>query len=149
ATDDPATIGPVDLVLFCVKLWDTEAAARSLLPLMGPATGLISLQNGVHKDDMLRPIIGDRALMGGVAYIGAALARPGVIAQTGPMQRLVFGEYGGHASPRTEAFQAACQRGGVNAEVSPDIRREVWQKFVFLVGLSGATASMRHTLGPI
>src|SRR5262249_42045551 len=65
ATDDPATIGPVDLVLFCVKLWDTEAAARSLLPLMGPATGLISLQNGVHKDDMLRPIIGDRALMAG------------------------------------------------------------------------------------
>ena len=69
-TDDPATIGPVDMVMFCVKLWDTEDAARQLLPIVGPETGIISFQNGVQKDDMLRPIFGDKALMGGVAYVG-------------------------------------------------------------------------------
>ena len=78
-TDDPATIGPVDLVMFCVKLWDTESAARSLLPIMGRETAVISFQNGVQKDDMLRPVFGDAALMGGVAYVGTTIARPGVI----------------------------------------------------------------------
>ena len=67
ATDDPKTIGPVDIVMFCVKLWDTEAAGRQLLSLMRPTSGVISFQNGVQKDDMLRPILGDKALVGGVA----------------------------------------------------------------------------------
>ena len=148
-TGDPTTIGPVDLIMFSVKLWDTESAARSLRPIMGPGTGLISFQNGVQKDDMLRPIVGDEAIMGGVGYVATNIARPGVIVQTGPMQRLVFGEYDGARSPRAEAFLAACLSGGINAEISADIRREIWQKFVFLVGLSGATASMRATLGAI
>jgi 2-dehydropantoate 2-reductase len=148
-TEDPATIGPVDLVMFGVKLWDTEAAARSLLPVIGPDTALISFQNGVQKDDMLRPIIGEKAIMGGVAYVGTNISRPGVIAQKGPMQRLVFGEYDGQRSQRTEAFLAACKRGGINAEISPDIRREIWQKFVFLAGMAAATASTRKPLGPV
>ncbi len=148
-TSNPATIGPVDLVLFGVKLWDTETAARSLVPIIGPDTALISFQNGVQKDDMLRPIVGDKAIMGGVGYVATTIARPGVIAQTGPMQRLIFGEYDGRRSKRAEAFLAACLAGGINAEISPDIRREIWQKYVFLVGLSGATASMRSPLGPI
>jgi len=148
-TDDPRTIGPVDLVMFGVKLWDTESAARQILPLMGPATGLISFQNGVQKDDMLRPILGDQAIMGGVAYVGTNIARPGVIAQKGPMQRLVFGEFDGRPSERARAFLDACKRGGINAEISPDIRREIWQKFVFLAGMAAATASTRRSLGPV
>src|SRR5262245_36011964 len=148
-TDDPATIGPVELVMFGVKLWDTEPAARSLLPIMGPDTGLVSFQNGVQKDDMLRPIVGEKAIMGGVAYVGTNIGRPGVITQKGPMQRLVFGEYDGRRSPRAEAFLAACKAGGINAEISPDIRREIWQKFAFLAGMAAATASIRKPLGPI
>src|SRR5262252_1169161 len=148
-TDDPKTIGPVDLVMFGVKLWDTEAAARSLLPIMGPDTALVSFQNGVQKDDLLRPIVGEAALIGGVAYVGTNISRPGVIAQKGPMQRLVFGEYDGRRSQRVEAFLAACRRGGINAEISPDIRREIWQKFVFLAGMAAATASTRKPLGPV
>ena len=108
-TDDPATIGPVDMVMFAVKLWDTESAARQLLPIMGPETGIISFQNGVQKDDMLRPVFGDQALMGGVAYVGTAIGRPGVIAQTGPLNRLVFGEYDGRRSKRAEAFPRRLQ----------------------------------------
>ena len=148
-TDDPRTIGPVDLVMFCVKLWDTESAARQLLPIMQPETGVISFQNGVTKDDMLRPIFGDKALMGGVAYVGTAIGRPGVIAQTGPLQRLVFGEYDGRRSPRLETFYQACKRGGINAEISDDVRRSLWEKFVVLAAMLGATTAMRQTIGPI
>jgi 2-dehydropantoate 2-reductase len=148
-TDDPRTIGPVDLVLFCVKLWDSEAAARQLMPIVGPDTGVISFQNGVTKDDALRPIFGEHALLGGVAYVGTAIGRPGVIVQTGPLQRLVFGEYDGRRSPRVEAFHAACKRGGINAEISDDVRRSIWEKYVVLVAMSGATTAMRSTIGPI
>jgi 2-dehydropantoate 2-reductase len=135
--------------MFSVKLWDTETAARSLLPIIGRDAGLISFQNGVQKDDMLRPIVGDRAIMGGVGYVAANIARPGVIAQMGPLQRLVFGEYDGRRSKRAETFLEACKSGGIDAEISPDIRREIWLKYVFLVGLSGATAAMRAPVGPI
>jgi 2-dehydropantoate 2-reductase len=148
-TDDPKTIGPVDAVMFCVKLWDTESAARQLLPLMQPATAVISFQNGVQKDDMLRPIVGKDALVGGVAYVGTTIGRPGVIVQTGSVERLVFGEYDGRRSARVEAFYAACRRGGINAEISDDIRRSIWEKYVSLVAMSGATTSMRQTIGPI
>jgi 2-dehydropantoate 2-reductase len=149
ATDDPKTIGPVDMVMFCVKLWDTETAARQLLSLMRPTSGVISFQNGVQKDDMLRPILGDKALVGGVAYVGTSIGRPGVIAQTGSLERLVLGEYDGRRSARVEAFCEACRRGGINAEISDDIRRSIWEKYVSLVAMSGATTGMRKTIGPI
>jgi 2-dehydropantoate 2-reductase len=149
ATDDPATVGPVDVVLFCVKLWDSEAAARSLAPMIAPQTTVISLQNGVQKDDVLRPLVSDKAIMGGVAYMATTVARPGVIAQTGKFHRMIFGEYDGRASQRAAALLAACRSGGINAEVSTDIRRAIWEKFVFLVGLSGSTTTMRKPLGQI
>lgn len=149
ATDDPSTIGPVDMVLFGVKLRDTESAARSLLPIVRPQTGIISFQNGVQKDDALRTIFGADAVMGGVAYMATTIARPGVIAQTGTMQRMIFGEYDGRHSPRAQALLAAARAGGINAEISDDIRRAIWEKYVFLVGLSGSTASIRLPLGPI
>jgi 2-dehydropantoate 2-reductase len=149
ATDDPRTIGPVDIVLFSVKLWDTESAAHSLLPIVGPETGIISFQNGVQKDDALRKLLGANAVMGGVAYMATTIGRPGVIAQTGTMQRMIFGEYDGRRSPRAEALLAAAQDGGIKAEISDDVRRAIWEKYVFLVGLSGSTTSMRLPLGPI
>ena len=148
-TDDTRTLEPVDLVLFSVKLWDTDAAARSIKPLFGPDTGIVSLQNGVQKDDLLRRVFGDKAVMGGVCYIATAIAHPGVIRHTGNMQRLLFGEYDGTRSARAEALLEACKRGGINAELSSDIRREIWQKFVFLVGLSATTTTMRLPIGPI
>jgi 2-dehydropantoate 2-reductase len=148
-TDDPKTIGPVDVVMFCVKLWDTEAAARTLRPIMKPQTGIISFQNGVQKDDMLRPILGNEVVMGGVAYVGTHIARPGVIAQTGSLQRLVVGEYDGRRTERLKAFVQACQRGGIDVEISDDIRRSIWEKYVALVAMSGATTATRHSIGPI
>ena len=148
-TDDPATIGPVDLVILSVKLWDTEAAARAIAPLLGPDTGVLSLQNGVIKDDILRRALGSSAVMGGVCYVGTHIARPGVIHQTGTMQRVVFGEYDGRASARSTFLHEALLHAGVQAELSDDIRRSLWEKYVFLVGLSATTTSMRVSLGPV
>ncbi|MGH7185299.1 MAG: ketopantoate reductase family protein [Pseudomonadota bacterium] len=148
-TDNPGSLGPVDLVIFAVKIRDTEAAARSILPLLGPDTGFLSLQNGVRKDDVLRPIVGEKALMGGVAYMGTAISRPGVIQHTGTMQRVVFGEYDGRRSKRAEALLEFLQKTGIDARLSDDIRRSIWEKFVFLVGMAAVTATIRLPLGPI
>src|SRR2546421_708139 len=149
ATDDPATIGKVDMVIFSVKLRDTEAAARQIVPIIGPDTGIISLQNGVQKDDMLAPIVGRAHLLGGAAYIGVAIVRPGVIRKTGTLERLAFGEYDNSRSPRAEAFLAACKKSNINADIPADITLELWQKFVFLVAMSSITASMRTTIGAV
>jgi len=148
-TDDPRTVGQVDIVIFSVKLWDTEAAARAILPLMGPETGVISLQNGVVKDDILRPIVGEKALMGGVAYMGTAISRPGVIEHTGTVQRVVFGEYDGRRSKRAQALLEWCRKAGLDAAISDDIRRTLWEKFAFLVGMAAVTATIRLPIGPI
>lgn len=149
ATDDPAFIGPVDLVLIAVKLWDTESVARAVRPIVGPRTAVLSLQNGVIKDDILKRELGRANVMGGVAYVGTTIARPGVIRQTGTLQRLIFGEYDGKRSERAEAFLAALLAAGIEAELSTDIRRTLWEKYVFLVGLSGSTSAMRSPIGPI
>jgi 2-dehydropantoate 2-reductase len=149
ATDDPKQLSPVDLVVFGVKLWDTEEAARLIKPLVSGDTAVISFQNGVDKDEVLRSVLGDRAIIGGLSYIAATIAEPGVIAHSGPMQRLVFGEYDKRRSRRCEDFLEACRRGKIDAEISDDIEREIWEKFVFLVGLSGTTAPIRTPIGPI
>jgi 2-dehydropantoate 2-reductase len=149
ATSDPASIGHADMVLLCVKLWDTEAALRDIRPIVGPSTAIVSFQNGVVKDDLLRAAFGASRTMGGVSYIAATIESPGVIRQTGAMQRLIFGEFDGTASARAQALLAACQAGGIRAELSGDITRETWQKFVFLAAVSGVTATTRRSIGAV
>jgi 2-dehydropantoate 2-reductase len=148
-TDDPAAVGVVDYVLLAVKLWDTDAAVSAIRPMVGPRTVVISLQNGVIKDDILRREFGEDAVVGAVAYVATHVARPGVIRQTGSMQRLILGEYDGQQSPRAQQLLDAMLRAGIQAAISDDIRRTIWEKYVFLVGLSGTTATMRSTIGPI
>jgi 2-dehydropantoate 2-reductase len=149
ASESPAEIGVSDLVIFAVKLWDTEDALQLIKPMVGSETTIVSFQNGVLKDEYLTTAYDPKHVMGGVSYVATTIGRPGVIRQTGPMQRLVFGEFDGARSARAEAFLEACRKGGINGEISPDIRRAIWEKFVFLTALSGATTAMRKTLGPI
>jgi 2-dehydropantoate 2-reductase len=149
ATDDPREIGPVDLVMVCVKLWDTEAALQQLRPLVGPETTVVSFQNGVLKDTYLRAAFEESHVIGGVAYVAATVSEPGVIARTGPLQRLIVGEFDGRPSARVGALRSAALAGGIDAELSSDIRRAIWEKFVFLVGLSATTTTMRVAIGPI
>ncbi|HKN95894.1 MAG TPA: 2-dehydropantoate 2-reductase [Pseudonocardiaceae bacterium] len=148
-TDDPATLDPVDMVLFGVKLWDTETSAALVKPLLAEHTGVVSFQNGVVKDDILRRILGPEHVVGGVCYIAATIAEPGVIRHSGNLQKLVFGEYDGALSARVRAFRDACADGGIDVEVSERIEQAIWEKFVFLVGLSGTTSTVRTSIGPI
>lgn len=148
-TEDPGEIEPVDLILFSVKLWDTESAARSVASLVGPKTGVISFQNGVQKDDVLREVLGKQAVIGGVSYIAATIGEPGLIRHSGKMQKLVFGEYDGSTTERVERLRDACAAGGIDHELSVQIRQTIWEKFVFLVGLSGTTSTARVPIGPI
>jgi 2-dehydropantoate 2-reductase len=148
-TDEPAAIGAVDLVLFSVKLWDTLEAAEAVRPLLGRKTAVVSFQNGVVKDDILRHALGAEHVMGGVAYIAATVAEPGHIRHSGSLAKLVFGEYDGSLSPRVRQFRDACAEGGIDAEISDRIEQAIWEKFVFLVGLSGTTCLARTAIGPI
>ncbi len=149
ATDDPGEVGEVDYVIIGVKLWDTAAAGHAIRPMLGPRTAVLSLQNGVEGDDVLAPIVGAERLIGGVAFIASSIGEPGVIKHIGTMQRLVIGERAGGSSPRVEALHGALVNAGVTAEISEDIQRTIWEKFVFLVGLSATTTLARTTLGPI
>src|SRR3984957_16504956 len=133
AVEHPAAIGVVDLVMFAVKLWDTEGAIAAIRPIVGPDTAVISFQNGVLKDGYLTRAFGAERIMGGVCYVATAIARPGVIGRTGPLERMVFGEFDGEPSPRATRFLDACLEGGIKAELSRNIRRDIWEKFVFLV----------------
>jgi 2-dehydropantoate 2-reductase len=149
ATNDPSSIDVADFVLIAVKLWDTAAAIEQVKPIVGPHTTVISFQNGVLKDRYLIDAFGVSRVMGGVGYVATAIDRPGVIRQTGRMQRLLFGELDGTTSERGQRLLEACLKGGIAAQLSADIRREIWQKYVFLVGLSGTTTTIRKPIGPI
>ena len=148
--DDPAAIGPVDVALVAVKLWDTAVALARAGPLLGPDTVVISFQNGVAKDDELRAAVGAEHVAGGLCYVSAVIERPGVVRQTGSMQRIVVGEYGAASvSARLEAFVAACRAAALDAAIAPDVERALWEKFVFLAGLSGATCAVRQPVGVV
>ncbi len=149
ATDTPADVGVVDYVIVGVKLWDTEEVGRAILPMVGPDTTVLSLQNGVECDETLARVVGAGHLIGGVAFIASSIGEPGVIKHIGTMQRVVVGERAGGSSPRVDALHEALLQGGINAEVSEDIERTIWEKFVFLVGLSATTTTLRTTLGPV
>lgn len=149
ATNNPADVGTADLVVIGVKLWDTANALEQIAPMVGPQTTLISFQNGVTKSELIRAAYPNAHIMEGVAYVATTIDRPGVIKRTGGLERLIFGETGGGASPVGERLLEIAKAGGINAELSSDVRREIWQKFVFLVGLSATTTSMRSRIGPI
>jgi 2-dehydropantoate 2-reductase len=149
ATDDPATIGPVDFVLFCVKLWDVESAGARIKPIVGPTTAVIPLQNGIDASELLIPILGRGAVMGGVAQISATIAEPGVIRQTGDFMRLVFGELEGARSARGETFLSMCRQAGFDATHSDEIMTELWVKFILLATNSALTAATRSPIGKL
>ena len=147
--EDPREAGVVDVVLFAVKLWDTEAAAEKLRPVVGPGTAIIPFQNGVESIARLRKVFPEKAVLGGAAYIATRVKAPGVIEHTGEMSRLQFGPVLPSQKEKAEAFLAACREAKINAEIPEDIVRANWEKFVFLVAVSSATAVARAPLGVV
>src|SRR5450755_5106112 len=149
ATDDPADIGKVDIVLFCVKPWDVESAGQAIKPLIGPDTAVIPLQNGIDAAERLIPILGSKAVMGGVAQISASIIAPGVIQQVGTFMRMIFGELDGSKSRRAEDFLALCLKSGFDATLSDQILTELWMKFILLASNAGVMALTRQPIGKL
>ena len=146
AADRPEAIGPVDVVLFTVKLYDVDASAATLAPLIGPDTVVITLQNGVDAVGMVSRHVGRAHVAGGAAYIVAVIDKPGHIRHT-TAQQLVFGEHDGSRSDRLVAFEQAGLRAGFQAQASTDVEAALWTKFVRLATWSGMTSATRSTLG--
>lgn len=147
ATDNIAEIGAVDVVLCCVKLWDLEVVAEQIRAIVGPQTAVISLQNGIDAAQRLTSILGNEAVMGGMAFVTGTIIAPGVIRQTGAYQRMTFGELDGRVSDRGKRLRDLCEAGGFEGVLSPDIVVPIWEKFVMLVPLSGVNALTRLPLG--
>ena len=149
ATDDPATLGPVDVVLFTVKLYDTESAGELIRPMVGDGTVVITLQNGVDGAERLSRLFGEDRVMAGTAYIFASITEPGVVTANSEMASIAFGEPDGRASDRAKAFQAACEAAGFGAKLSEDIQVDLWSKFVLVSTNAGLTSLTRLSLGPV
>ena len=149
ATDDPADIGPCDIVLFCVKSYDTETAAELLPPLLHTTTAVVSLQNGVDNEEKIAARIGPEHVMGGAAFIFASVVEPGVVHDAGGPGSLLFGELDGSRSARGEALLAACETAGIPAELVTDVRVRLWDKFAFICAQAGMTACTRLPIGEI
>jgi 2-dehydropantoate 2-reductase len=149
ATDDAKSLRPCDLVVIAVKLWSTAEAIEAAAAVMREDSAIVSFQNGVEAVSLLSRRFGPDRVLGGLAQISAVIESPGVIRHNGTIQRLVFGELDGKRSTRAEAFLSACLAAGIDAHLSDNIERAIWEKFVFLVGLSGTTTLTRCPLGQI
>jgi 2-dehydropantoate 2-reductase len=146
ATSDVASIGPCDVVLLTVKMYDLDTAAAMIAPLIGDTTAVITLQNGVEALDIVGRHVGPGHVVGGVAYVAAVIAEPGLIRHTS-LDALIFGELDGRPSARLQSFEAACQRAGFGARVSDQIEIDLWAKFSRLSVFSGMTAVTRSPIG--
>lgn len=152
ATDAPGDIGAVDIILFCVKLYDTESAAQALLPLLGAESCVVSFQNGVESADRIGQIIGHGRTLAGVAYFPANIAAPGEIAYVGRIggkPHLAFGEPGAGPSERAHGFAKICRGAGIDTDVCDDTDAMIWEKFCLVSGTSSTTALTRQTVGAV
>lgn len=147
ATDDASTIGPVDVVLFSVKLFDTDTAARAIKPLLSSGGVCVTLQNGVDGHERIAEIVGKDSVMPGIALASATIESPGVIRYNSRGASLKFGELDGRTSERATRLRDACTEAGITTEVVPDIRAALWHKFVGLAVNSSLTSLTRKPAG--
>ncbi len=148
-TDDPATIGPVDIVMMTVKLWDIEAAATACLALLHSNTLILPFQNGITASETIAAITGAGHVGTGIAKVQAVIAKPGVIGHLGTFAALEFGETDNRRTERINGFLSACVESGIKAAIPADVTVASWQKFIFLVSMSGFTAAARSPIGEI
>jgi 2-dehydropantoate 2-reductase len=148
ATDDPAVIGPVDVVLFCVKSYDTETAAQRLAPLMGPETVIVSIQNGIDNEAKIADVVGAEHVLGSATYILAAIESPGVV-RSGKARLVVGALRPGPPSPRVTSFVELARAGGIDATAVSDVRVAKWEKYTLLVAFAAMSAGTQLPLGDI
>jgi 2-dehydropantoate 2-reductase len=148
-TDDPKQVGPVDVVLFAVKLWDTETAGEQTRPLVGSHTRVITLQNGVDSVERLAPILGDDVTIGGATYIVTTIAKPGVIRHTGARAEVRCGRLDRRPDAVLAGYVQQMKAANIEITLTDHMLLDIWKKFVLLSGTSGITASTRRPLGVI
>lgn len=146
-TSEPHEIGPVDLLLFCVKSYDTESVARFVAPMIEQNTVVLTLQNGIDNAEKLVREYGEERIMAGTAFVEASIAAPGVIAHSGKAGRIVFGELSGKKTARAEAILDTFRRAGIDAELSEDVHQVLWSKFLFICGIHGVSTLSHASLG--
>jgi 2-dehydropantoate 2-reductase len=149
ATDDPAAVGPVDVVVQSVKLYDLAASSQQLRPMIGPGTTLVPVQNGVTAPEEIGAVVGSTHVVGGVVFVNSTVVAPGVVHCKSDINSLIFGELDGRASQRVAAFREACVSAGIDARVSDSVQTEQWRKFVPVAGLSAIACLSRQPIGPI
>jgi 2-dehydropantoate 2-reductase len=148
-TDDPTQVGPIDVVLFAVKLWDTETAGEQTRPLVGSNTRVITLQNGVDSVERLAPILGDDVTIGGATYIVTTIATPGVIRHTGARAQVRCGRLDRRPDAVLAGYVQQMKAANIEITLADHMLVDIWKKFVLLSGTSGITASTRQPLGVI
>jgi 2-dehydropantoate 2-reductase len=149
ASDRPAELGDAEVVLFAVKLWDTESAAEQIRPLVAKGGVVIPFQNGVESIERIGKVLGPERVMGGAAYIAGRISEPGVVTQVGTMARLRFGPVLAAQKKTAETFLAACKDAKIDCELSDDIVKVLWEKFVLLVAISATTTVTRSNVGTV
>ena len=149
ATNDPATVGPVDVVIFAVKAYDTDEAARLILPMVGPGTMVAPIQNGVDSCERIGAVVGKEKLVGGLCRISVDIPEPGTVRLNSTFKDMIFGEMDGSASQRLADFSAALTRAEIPHKLTDDMQKEIWLKFIFITAMSGITGATRSALGPI
>jgi len=152
AEDDASRVRPVDVVILAVKTYDNPTALPLIAPMMGPATAVLTIQNGVDSPTQAAAVVGEEAVIGGTTYIATALSAPGVIEQTGTHRRIVFGEVFGvlpRLTARVRAIHEALAAADIQSEAVGDGRVPIWEKFIFLAPLAGFTGASRLPIGPL
>jgi 2-dehydropantoate 2-reductase len=152
AEENTSKVGPVDLVLFAVKTYDNPTALPMLRPMLGDATVVLSVQNGVDSPGEVAAVAGEGRTLGGTTYIATALEAPGLIVQTGAHRRIVFGEAFGplpRLSDRVRQIHEAFAGADIQSDAVGDGRVPIWEKFVFLAALAGFTGAARLPIGPV
>ena len=147
ATEDPTQVGPVDLVVFVTKSYHTDQAAQAIKPMIGSETVVLSLQNGVDAADRIGAVVGMQHMLGGATWLSSALEAPGVIKQVSQFRRVVIGELNGRVTPRAQAIHKAFQDTGITAELSENILKVLWTKFVFISTASSLGSLTRLSIG--
>lgn len=147
ATDAPATVGPADAVLVCVKAWQVPEIAPNIRPMIGPETLIVPLENGVDAPSQLAEALGPEHVLGGICRISSMVLEPGHIAHVGIEPTIVFGELDGQPSRRSERLLQALQNAGIQASISNEIQTVMWMKFLFIAPVSGVGAVTRVPVG--
>lgn len=147
ATDEPINVGPADLILFCVKTYHTDDAAQAIRPAVGRHTVVLSLQNGIDAADRIGKVVGAEHVIGGAAWLSSTVEAPGVIRQISQFRWTVFGEMGGGRSQRIQSVFEALNSTDVTVEISDNIQKVLWTRFVFISAVSSIGSLARLSIG--